>query len=164
MARSVEGTAGVTLLPAPSGIGSPWYRPGARMVIAGLTAATDRRHVVRAALDSIAHRVADIVEAMGPAIGGPIRVLRADGGLSANDFLCQRQADLLGIPVDVASSAESTARGIAALASTGLDGGPAGPVLTAERTARRYRPTLPEGARLAERTAWRTFVNDASRL
>ena len=108
------------MLPALAGLGAPWWRPEAHAVVAGLTAAARPAHVVRATLDGIAHRVADVVEAMAGVLPGtPVR-LRVDGGMTANSYLMQRQADLLGIPVDVASVEESTALGIAGLAGLGV--------------------------------------------
>ena len=87
--------------------------PDARGLVTGLTRGTTRAHLVRAALEAIAHQVADVVEALPE----PLHVLRADGGATANGFLMQFQADLLGIPVEVAAERETTALGAAALAA-----------------------------------------------
>jgi glycerol kinase len=113
LARSVDSSGGVVFVPALTGLGSPWWDPGARGLIAGLTRGTTRAHLVRAALEGIAHQVADVVDAL------PERpqVLRADGGATANAFLMQLQADLLGIAVEVAAERETTALGAAALAA-----------------------------------------------
>ncbi len=113
LAHSVADTGGVVFVPALTGLGSPWWDAGARGLVAGLTRGTTRAHLVRAALEAIAHQVADVVEALpkSPA------VLRADGGASANGFLMQLQADLLGVPVEVAAERETTALGAAALAA-----------------------------------------------
>ena len=113
LARSVDSTGGVVFVPALTGLGSPWWDPEARGLVMGLTRGTTRADLVRAALEAIAHQVADVVDAL------PLRpaVLRADGGASANGFLIQHQADLLGIPVEVAADLETTALGAAALAS-----------------------------------------------
>ena len=112
LARSVDSTDGVVFVPALTGLGSPWWDADARGLVSGLTRGTTRAHLVRAALEAIAHQVADVVEAL------PERptVLRADGGATANAFLMQFQADLLGIPVEVAAERETTALGAAALA------------------------------------------------
>ena len=92
LARSVPDTDGVRFLPALAGMGAPWWRADARAVVAGITASTTRAHIVRAALDALCFRVRDLVDAL------PVRpdVLRVDGGLTANGYLVQRQADVLG--------------------------------------------------------------------
>ncbi len=112
LARSVGSTGGVVFVPALTGLGSPWWEPDARGLIAGLTRGTSRAQLVRAALEAIAHQVADVVAALPE----PLAVLRADGGAAANGFLMQLQADLLGCPVEVAAERETTALGAAALA------------------------------------------------
>ena len=114
LARSVDSTGGVVFVPALTGLGSPWWDADARGLVMGLTRGTTRAHLVRAALEAIAHQVADVIDAL------PTRpsVLRADGGATANRFLMQHQADLLGIPVEVAAEPETTALGAAALAAT----------------------------------------------
>jgi glycerol kinase len=113
LARSVDSTDGVVFVPSLTGLGSPWWDADARGLITGLTRGTTRAHLVRAALEAIAHQVADVVEALPE----PPNVLRADGGATANGFLMQFQADLLGIPVEVAAERETTALGAAALAA-----------------------------------------------
>jgi len=113
LATSVDDTGGVHFVPALTGLGSPWWDADARGLVTGLTRGTTTAHVVRAALEAIAHQVADVVEALP---GAP-RVLRADGGATANAFLMQFQADLLQAPVEVAAERETTALGAAALAA-----------------------------------------------
>jgi glycerol kinase len=112
LATSVPDTAGVHFVPALTGLGSPWWDPDARGLVTGLTRGTTTAHLVRAALEAIAHQVADVADAL-PA---PLGVLRADGGATANGFLMQFQADLLQVPVEVAAERETTALGVAALA------------------------------------------------
>ena len=109
LAESVADAGGVRFLPALAGLGAPWWRSDARAVYAGITSGTTRAHLVRAALDALAFRVRDIVEAL------PARppTLRVDSSLTANSYLVQRQADVLGIPVEVAPVAEATALGAA---------------------------------------------------
>jgi glycerol kinase len=113
LARSVDSTGGVVFVPALTGLGSPWWDPDARGLVAGITRGTTRAHLARAALEAIAHQVADVVEALPE----PPAVLRADGGATANGFLMQLQADLLGVPVEVSAERETTALGAAALAA-----------------------------------------------
>jgi glycerol kinase len=112
LATSVEDAGGVVFVPALAGLGSPWWDADARGLIAGLTRGTTRAQLVRAALEAIAHQVADVVESLP----SPLQALRVDGGATANRFLMQLQADLLGVPVEVAADPETTALGAAALA------------------------------------------------
>jgi glycerol kinase len=113
LARSVSSTEGVVFVPALTGLGSPWWDADARGLVAGITRGTTRAHLVRAALEAIAHQVCDVADALPQ----PLSVLRADGGASANGFVMQLQADLLGCPVEVAAERETTALGAAALAA-----------------------------------------------
>jgi glycerol kinase len=113
LATSVDSTGGVHFVPALTGLGSPWWDPDARGLVSGLTRGTTKAHLVRAALEAVAHQVTDVVDALPEAP----RVLRADGGATANGFLMQFQADLLGVPVEVAAERETTALGAAALAA-----------------------------------------------
>ena len=165
LAGAVDGTVGVRVLPALVGLGAPWWRPEARGVIAGLTPGANRAHVARAALDGIAHRVADVVEAMAAALPAPPAALRVDGGLTANRYLVQRQADLLGIPLELATTEESTALGAAALAAlgAGLFTSPQ-EIVARVRPARSVAPRLPAEERERERAAWRAFVAAAAAI
>ena len=113
IAHSVVSSEGVVFVPSLTGLGSPWWDADARGLVAGITRGTTRAHLVRAALEAIAHQVADIVDAFPD----PLTVLRADGGAAANGFLMQFQSDLLGLPVEVAAERETTALGAAALAA-----------------------------------------------
>ena len=158
LAMSVPDTGGVRFLPALAGMGAPWWLPDARGVIAGVTAGTTRAHIVRAALDALCFRVRDIVDRL-PA---PPPVLRVDGGLTANGYLLQRQADVLGLPLEVARTAETTALGAAAMAGVG-----AGLLTTddiaAAAAGRRVEPGDVRGA-AADYAEWRRFAEQAARL
>jgi glycerol kinase len=112
VAQQVDSSAGVHFVPALSGFGSPHWNADARGLISGITRGTTRAHIVRAALEAIAFQVADVLDVFP----GDVQVLRADGGASANSFLMQFQADVLGCPVEVAAELETTALGAAALA------------------------------------------------
>jgi glycerol kinase len=164
LAGRVDGSRGVWILPALSGIGAPWWVPGARGVIAGLTAAAGRAEFARAALDGIAHRVADVVEAMAEALGSPPGTLRVDGGLTQNSSLMQAQADLLGIPTEVATLSETTALGTAGLAGLAAGLLTRSTIASANPVARRLMPQLAPKARLERRRAWRRFVASASQI
>ncbi len=164
MASSVPDTAGVRLLPALAGLGAPWWDPDARAVIAGLSGAATRAHIVRAALDGIAHRVCDVVDAMRQALPRAPDTLRVDGGLSSNPYLMQRQADLLGFPLEIADTSESTALGVGVMAATAVGLTGAAEAAGLRRTSRRIEPSLTTIVRERERGAWRRFVRDAAAL
>jgi glycerol kinase len=112
LARSLDDNGGVYFVPALAGLGSPHWAPDARGLVTGLTRGTRREHLVRAALEATAYQTRDVLDAMP----FPLDRLRADGGMTENTFLMQFQADLLGIPVEVAAEREQTALGAALLA------------------------------------------------
>jgi glycerol kinase len=116
LASSVTDTGGVYLVPAFAGLGAPYWDMHARGVISGLTQGTTYRHLVRAALESIAYQSRDVIEAMEKDAGIPLTILNVDGGASRNNFLMQFQSDILGIPVTRPVQTESTAFGVACLA------------------------------------------------
>ena len=119
LARSVPSGDGLYLVPAFTGLGAPHWDMYARGLLIGIERGTTRAHLARATLESIAFQTRDLVEAMRTA-GQPIEVLRADGGGTANAYLMQLQADLLGLPVEVAATRETTALGAAFLAGLGV--------------------------------------------
>lgn len=155
LARTVPDAAGVTIVPAFSGLYAPWWRPDARGVITGLTRYVTRGHLARAALEAIAHQCADVIEASGLEIAE----LRVDGGASRNDLLMQIQADLLGVPVQRLDTAETTALGAACAAGIG-----AGVWRDVDETRRltvlgdRFEPAIDDVARRAARDRWRDAV------
>ncbi len=116
LAASVASTDGVYLVPAFTGLGSPWWDPYARGLLVGFTRGTTRAHIARAVIEAMAHQTRDVVDAMADAAGHAVTELRADGGASANELLLQVQADQLGVPVTRAAVAETTALGAAYLA------------------------------------------------
>jgi len=113
LARSVHSTEGVVFVPALAGLGAPYWDPDARGLIVGITRGTRPAHVVRAALESIAYQTHDVVRAMERDIGRPLEELRVGGRVAENDFLCQFQSDVLGIPVVRPRNPETTALGAA---------------------------------------------------
>ncbi len=115
LAAGLRDNGGVYFVPAFTGLGAPHWDPYARGLIAGVERGTTRAHLARATLESIAYQTRDLVELMRSA-GRPIEVLRVDGGGTANHFLMQFQADLLGIPVEISATQETTAQGAAFLA------------------------------------------------
>jgi glycerol kinase len=116
LALQLDSNGGVYFVPALTGLGSPHWDPHARGLVTGITRGTTRAHLVRAALEAIAFQVADVLDAFP----SRVEVLRADGGASANGFLMQFQADLLGCPIEVAAQRETTALGAAVLAGLAI--------------------------------------------
>jgi glycerol kinase len=161
-AASVPDSAGVIMLPALAGLGAPRWRPRARGVIAGLQPGVGAAHVARAALEAIAWRVADIVEAVAEV--APVTSLRVDGGLANDSTLLQIQADALGLPLRV-GRADVTVLGAAMLAGVG-----AGTFASLHDAAQRLpegRLVAPAGAtdeRLRRRERWRAFTEASAEL
>ena len=116
LAESVADTGGVVFVPAFTGLGSPWWDPYARGTILGLTRGTGRAHLARAVVEAMAWQTRDVVDAMTTASGRAITELRADGGASVMNLLCQLQADVLDVPVRRPAVQETTALGAAYLA------------------------------------------------
>jgi glycerol kinase len=119
LGSSVPDAGGVMFLPALAGLGAPHWRPDARGAFLGLGLGTTRAHLARAVAEGIAASVALLARAAAADRGGPLRVLRADGGLTRSRLLVQAQADLLQVPVQVCAAADATALGAAALARLG---------------------------------------------
>lgn len=163
-AAEVEDSGLVMMLPALSGLGAPWWHPRATGVISGLTDSVRRGHVVRAAVDGIAHQVVDIVDAITAALPEAPMQLRIDGGLTASQYLAQRQADLLGLPVGLAMNDESTALGIAGLAGMGSGVLEPDQIEAANPVRSWLAPGLDERTRRRERARWRRFVRTSTRL
>jgi len=116
LAASVPDAGGVVLVPAFTGLGAPHWDPYARGTLLGITRGTTAAHIARAALESIAFQVADVLTAMEADSGVPLAELRVDGGAAVNDLLMQLQADLIGVPVTRPANPETTALGAAYLA------------------------------------------------
>jgi glycerol kinase len=144
LAETLEGNDGVYFVPALTGLGSPHWDPHARGTIVGLTRGAGRAHLARATLEAIAYQTVDAVRAMEAASGQPLSELRADGGASANAWLMQFQADVLGVPVVLASSLETTVLGAAYLAGVGLGEWTVSDVLarSGRPDGRRYEPRV----------------------
>lgn len=116
LAASVSSNEGVYFVPALTGLGAPYWDSNARGTIVGLTRATTRAHLVRAALEAIAYQTRDVVDTMCSETGVRLKKLQVDGGACANNFLMQFQADILGVPVERPKVIETTALGAAGLA------------------------------------------------
>jgi glycerol kinase len=155
LARRVDSTDGVYFVPALTGLGSPHWRPDARGMISGITRGTTRAHLARAALEAIAYQVADVLDAFP----SRIEFLRADGGASANAFLMQFQADLLGCAVEVAAERETTGVGAAVLAGLGIGLWPdEGSLRSLLRRGTRYEPAGDRDELERLRAEWRLAV------
>ncbi len=156
---SVPDSNGCIFVPALSGLGAPYWDPNARGALLRLSAGVTRAHVVRAVVEAMAYRTRDVVEAVEAGAGIELEELRVDGGASVMDGLCQFQADLLGLTVTRAASAETTAMGAALLAAVGEDlvEAPAG-VEKAYHPGRRFEPVNPGKRPEAEYAAWQEAV------
>jgi glycerol kinase len=163
LARSVEDTGGVYVVPAFVGLGAPHWDERARGTIVGLTRGTTRAHLVRATLESIAYQSRDVVECFSRDAGLSLDTLRVDGGACRNDFLMQFQADVLGVPVRRPPVLEVTAQGAAALA--GLAVGfwrDRGEWAAATATgATHFEPRMSAGRRDELHAGWRRAVERA---
>jgi glycerol kinase len=116
LAESVPDSGGVFFVPAFTGLGSPWWDPYARGTVLGITRGTGRAHLVRAVVEAMVWQTRDVVDAMTVASDRRVEELRADGGASVMDLLCQLQADALGVPVRRPANPDTTALGAAYLA------------------------------------------------
>lgn len=155
MAGAVASCGGVYIVPAFAGLGAPHWNMEVRGSITGLTRGTNRNHIVRAALESIAYQTHDVFRAMEADTGISPQFLLADGGAVDNGFLMQFQADMLGIPVMTPRNKESTSLGIAFLA--GLQTGfwqSAGELQGLNGRERVYTPSMDNGQRLHCLDGW----------
>ena len=162
LAAGVDDNGGVYLVPAFAGLGAPHWDPYARGLLIGITRGTTSGHIARAALESIAYQVDDLLEAVHRDAGITLAELRVDGGASTNDALMQFQADLLGVPVVRPAVTETTALGAAYLAglAVGFWESPA-EVARQWRAERRFEPRMPPAEAEKLRTRWREAVSRA---
>ena len=163
LAASLESNDGVYFVPALTGLGSPHWDPYARGTIIGLTRGSGKAHLARAALEAIAYQTVDAVRAMESASGVELRELRADGGATANGWLMQFQADMLGVPVLVPEIAETTALGAAYLAGVGTSLWTLDQLRTSWRERGRYEPSMSADERETLLSQWRRALERAGR-
>ena len=159
LARQVDSTLGVYMVPAFVGLGAPYWDAAARGALVGLTRGVGKAHVTRATLEALAYQTRDVVDTMVAESGRPVVGLRVDGGAAANDFLMQIQADLLGVTVDRPKIVETTALGAALLAGVGIG------LWKSERDLQRvrkpdriFRPRMAPEKREALYQGWRRAV------
>jgi glycerol kinase len=154
LAASLQANDGVYFVPALTGLGSPHWDPYARGTIVGLTRGAGRAHLARATLEAIAYQTVDAVRAMEAACEDPLTELRADGGASANGWLMQFQADVLGVPVVLPEIAETTALGAAYLAGVVVGLWTVSDVRDSWRERRRYEPRMGADERVGLLAGW----------
>ena len=159
MAEAVADTGGVYFVPAFVGLGAPYWDPDARGTITGLTRGTSANHLVRAALEAMSYSTRDVLETMTKDSRLEIKDLRVDGGTAANNFFCQFQADLLGLPVLRPRAVETTALGAAYLAGLGVGFWPdAAAIGRLWRVDRTFRPAMDRPAADALYEGWLAAV------
>jgi len=159
LARRVDSTLGVYLVPAFVGLGAPYWDTAARGALVGLTRGVTKAHVVRATLEALAYQTRDVVDTMVAESGRPLTGLRVDGGAAANNFLMQFQADLLDTTVDRPQVVETTALGAALLAGLGVGLWKSERDLERVRkTDRVFRPRMAPERREALYQGWRRAV------
>lgn len=160
LARSVPDSGGVQFVPALAGLGAPHWSPTARGLITGLSGGTTKAHIARATLEAMGQQTADLADAL-TADGVAVTALRVDGGMVANDWLCQDLADSLGISVQRPAVIETTAMGAAMLAALGAGLFPslAAAAAAMVKPDRSFAPEAPESERIARRAAWAHAVS-----
>jgi len=159
LATSVKDSNGVYFVPAFTGLGAPYWEPEAKAAITGLTRESNAAHITRAALEAQAFQTLDLMTAMKKDSGGTPAIIRADGGLVANKFMCQFLSDMLDIPVEIPAVAETTALGAAYLAGlqagvySGLDD-----ISKAWARDRHYKPRMKKAVRDKHYAGWQKAV------
>ena len=163
MALSVEDSGGVYFVPAFVGLAAPYWDPYARGAILGITEGVKREHIVRAALEAMAYRTREVIECLEADSDSDIESLKVDGGPTANSFLMQFQADILGIPVSVPDVSEMTALGAAYLAGLAVDLWDGLDELKGlARSSTIYRPRLDQADREERFSGWKRAVQRAA--
>ena len=162
MANKVNGTHGCYVVPAFTGLGAPHWDQYARGTIVGITRGTNKNHIIRATLESVAYQVCDVIFAMEADANTKLHSLRVDGGASANNFLMQFQADMINVPVIRPAYVESTALGAAFLA--GLATGfwkDKEELLSKIGIDRKFEPSITEEEREKKLKGWNKAVKYA---
>ena len=156
LARSIPDSGGVTIVPALSGLGAPHWQPQARGVITGLSFASGRAQVARAALEAMAHQTRDLADAFA-ADGAPWATLRIDGGMSANDWMAQDLADILKVEVERPDFVETTALGAALCAAVGvgLHASLEDAAAAMRGSSVQFEPRMDDGIREARLARWK---------
>ena len=159
MAQAVESSDGVVIVPAFTGLGAPYWDMDARGIITGLTRGSNRNHIVRAALESIAFQVNDLLDSIFTDLDFTISSLQVDGGATANNFLMQFQSDILRMKIDRPENIESTALGAGMLAGQGAGFWSDPSELKAVRSSDKiFIPTIDDNTRNTLLRAWKKAV------
>ncbi len=162
MATKVQGTHGCYVVPAFTGLGAPHWDQYARGTIVGITRGTNKNHIIRATLESIALQVCDVIDAMKADAGIDVSALKVDGGASANNFLMQFQADMINAPVRRPACVESTAIGAAYLAGLAVGyWSSKEDVVKNQKIDRIFEPDMSEEDRETKRKGWNKAVKYA---
>ncbi|GAA3769007.1 FGGY-family carbohydrate kinase [Plantactinospora mayteni] len=156
VAKAADDTGGVHFVPAFSGLGAPYWDRSATGLLTGLTGGTDRAHLALAALEGVAHQVADVVEAIETGTEAAVEVLHADGAATGSGRLMQIQADLLGRPLRVADAPDASALGVATLARQAL--GLTGDGVPEATGGALVEPLMAAGVRASRRAGWAAAV------
>lgn len=154
VASTVPNTGGCAFVPALQGLFAPRWRMDARGALVGLSLFTTRAHVVRAVLEGVAHSIREVVDAMAKDARKSLTTLRVDGGMTANKLVMQIQADLLGIPVECPSDAETTVRGAAVAAKIGAGLMSVQDAFKGSSVVSAWVPKTDDDARLRAREHW----------
>lgn len=158
-ARSVQNTGGVYFVPAFVGLGAPYWDQYARGTIIGITRGTNKNHIIRAALESLAYQTNDVLRAMEEDSKVTLGKLKVDGGVSGNDFLLQFQADIINAPVERPSCTETTAMGAAHLAGLAVKyWSGTQDIMQNCATVKEYRPQMQEEERISTISRWKSAV------
>ena len=162
LANAVPDTHGTYVVPAFVGLGAPYWDMYARGAIVGLTRGTNRNHIVRATLESIAYQTRDVLQAMEDDAGITLKELKVDGGAVANNFLMQFQSDILGVPVDRPVVTETTAMGAAFLAGLAVGFWQDKSEIASQRSVDRiFTPNLSDDERHRKYQGWKKAVERA---
>ena len=158
-ASKVKDSGGVIVVPAFQGLGAPWWDAYARGMIIGITRGTNKYHIIRATLESMAYQTADVVELMENSTGVKLKKLKVDGGASANSLLMQFQSDVLGIEIERPLCVETTALGAAYLA--GLSAGVYSSIEEIKKNReieKRFSPNISDEERNEKMSLWKKAV------
>ena len=159
-ATTVPDTQGVYVVPAFVGLGAPYWDMYARGTILGITRGTNRNHIIRATLESLAYQTRDVLELMRNECGLDLCELRVDGGACANNFLMQFQSDIMGIPVERPEIIETTAMGAAYLAGLAVGFWKDQSMITERRKVnRRFLPQMDDAKKEKLYAKWKKAVS-----